>query len=43
MERSTLRAPAVERCMVDALRTASHSSAERAVVIRYAFDFSTRR
>lgn len=43
VERSSLRAPAVEQCMVDALRTASHSGAERPVVIRYAFDFSTRR
>ncbi len=39
----TLAAPAVHQCMADAIRSASHSSADGPVVVRYAFDFATKR
>ena len=38
-----LDAPAVHQCMAVAIFSASHSSADGPVVVRYAFDFATKR
>ncbi len=40
---ANLKSPEVQQCMADAIRTGSFSGADGPVVVRYAFDFKTRR